>query len=65
MKPTQKQLLAVATLSYNERPERTTHGYLSVNDELEVFYDRQLKKRPLTVRWYFSPETGLIYHGRC
>jgi len=64
MKTPDRTLFKSATYEYERIRERKPRGYLSVNDDLEVMWDRDLKRRPLTVRYYYSPETGLIYNGR-
>lgn len=64
MKTPDKKLLISATYEYERLRDRKPRGYLSVDDEMTVTWDRNLTRRPLTVRWYYSPETGLIYHGR-
>ena len=45
--------------------EGVTHGYLCINTDYTYIYSKKNDLcRPQVVRYYFSPETGLIFNGR-
>jgi len=45
--------------------EGKTSGYLYVSTDYTVIYSRKIDLcRPQVVRFYFSPETGVIFNGR-
>lgn len=45
--------------------EGKSTGYLYVSPDYTVTYSRKIDLcRPQVVRYYFSPETGVIFNGR-
>ena len=45
--------------------EGKTHGYLYVSTDYTVTYSRKIELcRPQVVRFYFSPELGVVFNGR-